>query len=99
MSDSYERIEGLSLDKRRLLELLLLKQQAAEEKKNQPALVRRNEVSAPLSFSQQRLWFFDQLAPLSAVHNLSAVLRLNGPLSQQALQWCFDRIISRHESL
>jgi amino acid adenylation domain-containing protein len=52
-----------------------------------------------LSFAQQRLWFLDRLQPESAVYNLSAALRLNGPLDVAALEESLREIIRRHESL
>ena len=38
------------------------------------------------SFAQQRLWFFEQLEPGSAVYNVPAVLRLCGRLDVTALE-------------
>jgi hypothetical protein len=53
----------------------------------------------PLSFSQQRLWFFEQLVPGSAVYNLSQTLRLRGPLESTALQRSLNELVRRHEVL
>ncbi|MES2300230.1 MAG: amino acid adenylation domain-containing protein [Pseudomonadota bacterium] len=54
----------------------------------------------PLSFSQQRLWFLDQLDHASgAAFHMPAGLRLRGRLDQGALQGALDRIVARHESL
>src|SRR5439155_25336430 len=39
----------------------------------------------PLSFSQQRLWFIDQLDPGTSVYNMPVALRLQGPLDQEAI--------------
>ena len=38
---------------------------------------RVSDGTAPLSFPQQRLWFFDQLMPGTTVYNLSMPLPLN----------------------
>ena len=53
----------------------------------------------PLSFSQRRLWFLDQLTPGSAVYNIPAALRLSGSLHLAALQKAFNEILRRQELL
>src|SRR5205085_4221961 len=53
----------------------------------------------PLSVSQQRLWFVNQLEPGSPVYNISAAVRLKGRLDVSALEWTLDEIVSRHEVL
>jgi amino acid adenylation domain-containing protein len=61
---------------------------------------RRGETGpAPLSFSQQRLWFLDQLAPGSTAYNCATVLRLDGSLDIPALRASLDEIVRRHEAL
>ncbi|MBQ4862211.1 non-ribosomal peptide synthase/polyketide synthase [Pseudoalteromonas sp. MMG013] len=52
-----------------------------------------------LSFSQQRLWFIDQLEGGSAQYNMPATIRLSGSLNELALQQSIDAIIQRHEIL
>src|SRR5215212_7958375 len=65
-----------------------------------PVLCRRpRQREIPLSYSQQRLWFLDQLAPGSPVYNVPEALRLTGPLSVEALEQSFTEIIRRHEAL
>ena len=53
----------------------------------------------PLSFSQQRLWFIDQLEPGSFIYNVPRVLRLRGKLNADALQRALQTIVERHEVL
>ncbi|GHO70196.1 hypothetical protein KSC_090880 [Ktedonobacter sp. SOSP1-52] len=53
----------------------------------------------PLSFAQQRLWFLNQLEPDSSFYNMPAALRLEGPLSVDALKHSWKEIIQRHEVL
>ncbi len=53
----------------------------------------------PLSFAQERLWFFDQLEPASSTYNIPRALRLKGPLDARALQLSLDAIVARHEVL
>ncbi|MGZ5134314.1 MAG: amino acid adenylation domain-containing protein, partial [Flavitalea sp.] len=53
---------------------------------------------APLSFSQERLWFIDQLEG-SVQYHLPAVLRLRGKLDRKALEHTLQTIVNRHEVL
>ncbi|GAA4316747.1 hypothetical protein GCM10023149_13950 [Mucilaginibacter gynuensis] len=52
----------------------------------------------PLSFSQERLWFIDQLEGSTQYH-VPAVFSLKGELNKLALQRTFRAIIDRHEVL
>ena len=53
----------------------------------------------PLSFSQQRLWFLDQLEPGSTVYNLTWATRLQGTLDVPALERAFNKLAERHAVL
>jgi amino acid adenylation domain-containing protein/non-ribosomal peptide synthase protein (TIGR01720 family) len=53
----------------------------------------------PLSFAQQRLWFFDQFEPGSQSYNLPRTVRLQGKLNIDALSASLNEIIRRHEIL
>ena len=53
----------------------------------------------PLSFSQQRLWFLDQLDPGKSYYNIPAVVRFKGILDTIALEKGINQIILRHEVL
>ncbi len=54
---------------------------------------------APASFAQRRLWFLHQLDPLSAAYNVTAAVRLEGPLNFDALERSVNEIVRRHETL
>ncbi|HET8841499.1 MAG TPA: condensation domain-containing protein, partial [Ktedonobacteraceae bacterium] len=65
-----------------------------------PALVAQARPAVlPLSFAQERLWFLDQLEPLSSRYNMPAALRFNGFLSIMALEKSVKHIVQRHEVL
>jgi amino acid adenylation domain-containing protein/non-ribosomal peptide synthase protein (TIGR01720 family) len=53
----------------------------------------------PLSFTQQRLWFLDQLEPDNPFYNLLTTFQLTGPFSPDVARAAFREIIRRHESL
>ncbi|HYO57344.1 non-ribosomal peptide synthetase/type I polyketide synthase, partial [Archangium sp.] len=53
----------------------------------------------PLSFSQQRLWFQDQLAPGDSSFNVTLAARVKGPLEVASLEWSLRELCRRHESL
>jgi len=60
--------------------------------------VERNAV-LPLSFAQQRLWFFEQFQPGSTTYHLAQTARLLGDLNVPALEQALNEIMRRHESL
>ncbi|MBD2128005.1 non-ribosomal peptide synthetase [Microcoleus sp. ZQ-A2] len=53
----------------------------------------------PLSFTQQRLWFLDQLEPNNTTYNMPAAVRLMGAIDIAALEQSFNEIVRRHEVL
>ncbi|MBV9108645.1 MAG: amino acid adenylation domain-containing protein, partial [Gemmatimonadetes bacterium] len=55
--------------------------------------------TAPVSFSQQRLWMLDRMDPGRALYAVPLALRLRGPLDHAALQRALDALAERHESL
>jgi hypothetical protein len=64
------------------------------------AIRRRSpEDPCPLSFSQQRLWFLDQLSPADPTYNIPYAMRIRGPLNVPALRRALNAIVERHEVL
>ncbi|HEX7184129.1 MAG TPA: non-ribosomal peptide synthase/polyketide synthase [Thermoanaerobaculia bacterium] len=57
------------------------------------------ERDLPLSFSQQRLWFFDQLEPGNPIYNVASAFRIEGPLVVPALDGALREVVRRHEVL
>ncbi|MET8774529.1 non-ribosomal peptide synthase/polyketide synthase [Nocardia sp. NPDC004654] len=53
----------------------------------------------PLSYAQQRMWFLNQFDAASTANNLTAAVRLTGPLDRAALAAAFSDVVARHEAL
>jgi amino acid adenylation domain-containing protein/FkbM family methyltransferase len=65
-----------------------------------PAIGRvSRDLPIPLSFTQQRLWFIDRMAPGGSAYNIPAAVRIKGFLDLGVLERVLQEIISRHESL
>jgi len=101
MSSLAERIASLSPEKRKLLEQRLGIKPAQGDASKAQTIPQRSEreTPPPLSFAQQRLWFFDELEPNSAAYNISNAVRLFGRLDVAALEQSFKALIRRHEVL
>jgi hypothetical protein len=54
---------------------------------------------APLSFAQQRIWFYDQLYPGDPLYHGADAFRLRGPLDARALRGALDALVARQPSL
>jgi non-ribosomal peptide synthetase component F len=52
-----------------------------------------------LSFSQQRLWFYEQLEPNSALYNSTVSIEISGPLEVDLFSRAIYEIVRRHEAL
>ncbi len=53
----------------------------------------------PVSFSQQRLWLFEQLVPGSPAYNIPSTINFKGTLDIEALERSLNEIVRRHETL
>jgi amino acid adenylation domain-containing protein len=53
----------------------------------------------PLSFSQERLWFLDQLEPGNHAYNMPAAIRIKGRLNRTCMEQALNEILARHEVL
>lgn len=71
-----------------------------EERAQEPPLqaVQRDD-PLPLSSAQQRLWFFDQLAPGNPLYNVAETWHLEGELHVAALAQVLNSLVERHEGL
>src|ERR1700680_2793841 len=53
----------------------------------------------PVWFTQQRLWFLNQLDPRNAAYNLPRVIRMVGTVDLSALASAIKALVSRHDTL
>ena len=97
--DEHPSDELLSLLKDNKVELIHYISEQQDSLIDERVLTRLNETSAPLSYSQKRLWFIDQLDKGSAQYNMPLALKLDGLLDVTALNKTFNKIIQRHEIL
>ncbi|PMB39472.1 non-ribosomal peptide synthetase [Fischerella thermalis CCMEE 5319] len=98
MSNLLQKIAELSPEKRALL-LQKLNQQKGKVSQAKIQPQSRDTENFPLSFAQQRLWFFSQLEPESSAYNIPTALRLTGRLNVVALEKSLNEIVRRHEIL
>jgi amino acid adenylation domain-containing protein len=95
--DLEERLAALSPEKRELLERRLKAQGLGSGIGPIPAQPGRKE--APLSFSQQRIWFLDRLERNASAYNVPTAVRLRGALDVAAFTRALQTILDRHASL
>ncbi|MGH3807786.1 MAG: condensation domain-containing protein, partial [Pseudonocardiaceae bacterium] len=80
-----------------LQELLRRRLSGQSEQDTIPPVKRTGPL--PLSFSQQRLWFLNELRLGDPAYNCEIALRLMGPLDVSALTGALHALLVRHESL
>jgi amino acid adenylation domain-containing protein len=84
------------------LELMAFLQEHATETQPVPEIVgipRTSTRNWPLSFSQQRLWFLDQIDAARSAYNVPITLRMKGNLDIHAFENALNRVVARHEIL
>jgi|GEM_PF-166635 len=72
---------------------------AAREKVQSPLARQIRPERLPLSFTQQRLWFINQLEGATPQYNLPEAMRLRGELDLEALDRAISAVVERHEIL
>ncbi|PHJ65684.1 non-ribosomal peptide synthetase [Nostoc linckia z18] len=87
-----KHLSNLSPAKKALLEKL-------KAGKFQADTIPKRQIShnIPLSFSQQRLWFIDQLYHGSSFYNIPIAFHIKGYLNITALRQSLNEILKRHE--
>ncbi|MDE1464774.1 condensation domain-containing protein, partial [Spartinivicinus poritis] len=93
------KLEGLSPEKRALVEKLLAQKKQQRKAHTQILPTTKSENEIPVSFSQQRLWLLDQLEGSSSHYNIPVALKLIGDVNEKALEKALKTIIDRHQSL
>ena len=74
--------------------------EGARRPEGPPAIARvPRDRPLPLSFSQQRLWYLDQLESGNVAYNNPSALRLSGALDVAALERALNEVVRRHEAL
>lgn len=98
MNDISRRIAALSPEQRALLEKRLATRTTGATRAEIPCLSRASN-QFPLSFTQQRLWFLEQLVPGLPMYNMAGFVRFTGPLDRQAVRQCLAAVVERHAAL
>jgi len=91
--------QRLTDNKNRLLTLLSGPDGSWRETRLPPVTPRPNDQPRQLSYSQQRLWFLDQLLPDRPTYNMAYAYRLRGTLDVEALRQALCDVVGRHEVL
>ena len=103
MNDFFKQIAALSPEQRMIFEKRLKQKRQNKVRTQEIHKIeipkRKNSTEIPLSFAQQRLWFFQQLNPVNSAYNIFGALRLEGQLNIALLEKVFTEIARRHESL
>lgn len=64
-----------------------------------PCAMGHRDAAVPLTSSQSRLWFHDQLVPDNSTYNIVEPFHLRGPLNADALRAAFEAFARRHDAL
>src|SRR5579859_5764978 len=83
----------------RLLRLRMARTQVPKEEARGITARASSCQQIPLSYSQERLWFLDQMGLVGDAYNIPLALRLVGKLVEPALTHALREVVRRHESL
>ncbi len=98
MSNLLDSIAALPPEKRDLL-MRRRKEKAGKSRDLSGQSAASAKGPVPLSFTQQRVWFFYTMDPLGHSYNMPRALRLKGRLDYQALGSSLNEIMRRHDVL
>src|SRR5581483_1575019 len=88
---------SFSVEEEELLRLLL--EEEGFSSSFQPIMPVSRAEDLLASFTQQRLWFLDQLQPGSPAYTIPCTLQFSGDLDVALLERCLTELFRRHESL
>jgi amino acid adenylation domain-containing protein len=77
----------------------LLKEEGFELSDSQTISPRGEVDNLPLSSSQERLWFIEQLFPGTPTYHITEAFQLKGTLNVAVLENCLNEVVRRHEAL
>jgi hypothetical protein len=93
------RLASLTPKQRELLEKQLAKKQAADEGSATIPRVPRDRGGYELSYTQQRMWWIDQVESGSAAYIIPVAVRFRGAFQPALLERSLNECLRRHESL
>jgi amino acid adenylation domain-containing protein/non-ribosomal peptide synthase protein (TIGR01720 family) len=97
MTQISKKLSNLTPEQLELLRKKLKKKNTAPA--NNTIVPRQNKNNFPLSSAQERLWFFDQLAPNNAFYNITSAIHINGEFDPIIFAKSLNKVIARHEVL
>ena len=98
LRDAKQRLAALSDEQRQLL-VRRLTAGKGQAQTTDIARQSRDSDTFPLSFAQRRIWFLNQLAPLSLAFNVGRPFPLSGALDVSLLERALNELVRRHEIL
>lgn len=92
-----ELVAQIKVNKAELIQLL----EQLEQHKQKFAVIESlpEDVAAPLSLAQQRLWIIDKLSTEHSHYNIPLAVSLQGKLQPKLLEQAFAEVVKRHQSL
>jgi amino acid adenylation domain-containing protein len=93
------RLGALSQEQQELFNLLLQRKRLSAPGRTQITPRPDHSKPFPLSSSQLRMWFLQNVQTLRTSYNSYAACRLEGKLNVGVLEWSINRIVQRHEVL
>lgn len=96
---SAEIKDQLTKKKIDIIEYLKEKENNSKKYSHYTKYARKQNNTAPLSFSQQRLWFLYRLNPESPVYNIPAAFYIKENINFEILKKSLKTLVKRHEIL